>query len=158
MLQQCARVGQTAFRLWGLNQEALGAGGLILSRVLASQVGKEARPAMQQLLQKNDEAYRKAVQSGRISDLFMIAADDQELAGGAALVLKDGSREAQSLFRSLVESHEINRTSPVEYGNARRRERLMKTLFAANFARAASPAAAPLKVLLKLGAFHVDRD
>jgi hypothetical protein len=55
--------------VWGLNQEGLGAGGLILSRVLASRVGKEARPAMQQLLQKNDEAYRRAVQSGRIFDL-----------------------------------------------------------------------------------------
>jgi hypothetical protein len=157
MLQRCARLGQREFRLWGLNQEALGAAGLILSRVLASRVGKEARPAMQQLLQNNDAAYRKAVHSGRIFDLFMIAADDKELASGAALLLKDGSREAQSLFGSLVESHEINRTSPADYGNARRRERLMKTLFAANYTRAASTAAAPLKVLLKLGAYHVYR-
>jgi hypothetical protein len=157
MLQQCARVAQSEFRLWGLNQEALGAAGLILSRVLTSRIGKEARSAMQQLLQKNDEAYRRAVQSGRIFDLFMIAADDKELAGGAALLLKDGSLEARSLFGSLVESHEINRTSPADYGNARRRERLMKTLFAANYMRAASTAAAPLKVLLKLGAYHVYR-
>ena len=60
---------------------------------------------MQQLLQKNDEAYRQAVQSGRIFDLFMIAADDKELADGAALLRKDGSPEARSLFGSLVESH-----------------------------------------------------
>ena len=110
MLQQCARVAQSEFRLWGLNQEAPGAAGLILSRVLASRVGKDARPAMQQLLQKNDEAYRKAVQSGRIFDLFMIAADDKELAGGAALLLKDGSLEARTLFGSLVESHERQRS------------------------------------------------
>jgi hypothetical protein len=157
MLQQCARAAQSEFHLWGLNQEAAGAGGLILSRVLASRVGKEARPAMQQLLQKNDEAYRKAVQSGRIFDLFVIAADDKELARGAALLQKDGSPEAQSLFRSLVESHEIHRTSPADYGNARRRERLMKTLFADNYTRAASTAAAPPKVLLKFGAYHVYR-
>jgi hypothetical protein len=157
MLQQCARVGQNEFRVWGLNQEALGAAGLILSRVLSSRVGNEARPAMQQLLQKNDMAYRKAMQSGRIFDLFMIAADDKELASGAALLLKDGSPEARSAFASLVESHEINRTSPAEYGNARRRERLMKTLFAANYARAASTSAAPPKVLLKFGAYHVYR-
>jgi hypothetical protein len=157
MLQQCARVGQSEFRLWGINQEALGAAGLILSRVLASRVGKEARPAMQQLLQKSDEAYRKAVQSGRIFDLFMIATDDKELAGGAALLLKDGILDARSLFGSLVESHEINRTSPADYGNARRRERLIKTLFSANYTRAARTAAAPLKVLLKLGAYHVYR-
>lgn len=65
--------------------------------------------------------------------------------------------EARSLFASLVESHEINRTSPAEYGNDRRRERLMKTLFAANYARAARTAAAPPKVLLKFGAYHVYR-
>jgi hypothetical protein len=157
MLQQCARVGQDQFRLWGLNQEALGGAGLVLSRVLASRIGDEARPAIERLLRKNDEAYRQAVQTGRIVDLFMIAADDNELAGGAALLLKDGSLEARSLFRSLVESHEIGRTSPAEYGNARRRERLMKTLFAANYTRAASTAAAPLKVLLKFGGYHVYR-
>ena len=33
MLQQCARTGQGEFHLWGLNQEGLNAGGLILSRV-----------------------------------------------------------------------------------------------------------------------------
>jgi hypothetical protein len=157
MLQQCARAGQGEFRLWGLNQEQAGAGGLILSHVLASRLGGEAHAAMQRLLQKNDEADRKALQSGRIFDLFMIAADDQELARGAALLQKDGSREAQSLFASLVESHEINRRSPAEYGNARRRERLMKTRFAANYARAASTASAPPKVLLKFGAYHVYR-
>jgi hypothetical protein len=157
MLQQCARVGQSEFRLWGLNQEGLGAAGLVLSRVLASRVGKEARSAMQQLLQKNEDAYRKALQSGSIFDLFMIAADDKELAGGAALLQKDGSPEARSLFASLVEGHEINRTSPAEYGNARRRERLMKRLFAANYARAASTSAAPPKVLLKFGAYHMYR-
>jgi len=157
MLQQCARVGQDQFRLWGLNQEAFGAGGLILSRVLASRLGQDARPAMRQLLQKNDDANRRALQSGSIFDLFMMAADDAELARDAALLQKDGSREAQSLFASLVEGHEINRTSPAEYGNARRRERLMKTRFAANYARAASTAAAPPKVLLKFGGYHVYR-
>jgi hypothetical protein len=157
MLQQCARAGQDQFRLWGLNQEGLGGAGLVLSRVLASRVGNDARPAIEQLLRKNDEAYRKAVQTGSIFDLFMIAADDAELARDAALLQKDGSREAQSLFASLVEGHEINRTSPAEYGNARRRERLMKTRFAADYARATSTAAAPPKVLLKFGGYHVYR-
>ena len=73
MLQQCARSGGNQFRLWGLNQEMYGAAGLILSRVLESGVGKEARPAMQQLLQKSDDASRKALQSGNVFDLFMPA-------------------------------------------------------------------------------------
>jgi hypothetical protein len=157
MLQQCARTGESEFHLWGLNQEGLNAGGLILSRVLATTPGSQARAAIQQLLQKNDDSYRKALQSDRIFDFFMIAAEDKELADGAALLQSDGSPEARSLFASLVESHEINRTSPAAYGNARHRERLMKTLFAANYARAARGTTAPPKVLLKFGAFHVYR-
>jgi hypothetical protein len=154
MLQRCARAGQGEFRVWGLNQEMFGTAGLILSRVLASGIGGQARSAIQQLLQKNDEASRKAVQSGNVFELFMFTADDNELARAAALLQKDGSPEARSLFASLIESHEINRTPPSDYGNARRRERLMKTLFAANYARASRNAAAPPKVLLKFGAFH----
>src|ERR1044071_5571125 len=66
MLQQCAGAAQGDFHLWGLNQEMLGAGGLVLSRILDSRLGETARPAMQQLLRKNDDALRKARQSGSI--------------------------------------------------------------------------------------------
>jgi hypothetical protein len=81
--------------------------------------------------------------SGNVFEFFMFTADDKELASAAAVLQKDGNPEARSLFASLIESHEINRTPPSEYGNARRRERLMKTLFAANYARASRNAAAP---------------
>ena len=50
---------------------------------------------MQQLLERNNEDSRKAVETGRISDQFMIAADDRELADGTALLLNDGSSEAR---------------------------------------------------------------
>jgi hypothetical protein len=157
MLQQCARVAQGEFHLWGLNQEAFGAGGLILSRILESRLGEAARPPMRQLLQKNEDANRKALESGRIADLFMLSADDQDLARGAAALQRDGSPEARSLFASLVESREINRISPADYDNARRREGLMKTRFASHYARAARSAATPPRVLLKFGAFHIYR-
>jgi hypothetical protein len=157
MLEQCTRAGESAFHIWGLNQEGLNAGGVILSRVLETQLGSQARAAMQRLLRKNDDGYRKALQSDSIFDFFMIAADDKEFADSAALLQSDGSPDARTLFASLVESHEINRTPPAAYPNARRRERLMKTLFAANYARAERAAAGPPKVLLKFGAFHVYR-
>ena len=116
MLQRCARASQGEFRVWGLNQEMFGTAGLILSRVLASGVGGEARPAILQLLQKNEEASRKAVQSGNVFEYFMFTADDQELASAAVLLQKDGSPDARSLFASLIESHEINRTPPSDTG------------------------------------------
>ncbi len=156
MLQQCGRAAQGEFHLWGLNQEAFGAGGLILSRILESRPGEAARPAMRELFQKNEDANRKALESGRIADLFMLSADDQDLARGVAALQRDGSAEARSLFASLIESHEIHRISPPDYGNARRRERLMKRRFATEYARAARRATTN-SVLLKLGAFHVYR-
>lgn len=157
MLQQCARAAEGEFHLWGLNQEALGAGGLILSRILQSRLGESARAAMRQLFQKNEDAYRKALQSGRIADLFMLSAGDQDLADGGAVLQRDASPEAWALFASLIESHEINRISPADYDNARRRERLMKTRLAAHYTRAARTATAPARVLLKFGAYHVYR-
>jgi hypothetical protein len=79
---------------------------------------------MQRPSQKNDDAYKKALQSGSIADLFMLAADDHELSQAAAVLERDGNRGARSLFASLIESHEINRVPPNQYDNARRRERL----------------------------------
>jgi len=156
MLQQCGRAAQGEFQLWGVNQEGVGAGGLILSRILESRLGKTARPAMRELFQKNEDANRKALESGRIADLFLLSADDQDLARGAAALQRDGSPEARSLFASLIESHGINRISPADSDNARRRERLMKRRLASEYARAARSAATP-PVLLKFGAFHVYR-
>jgi len=162
MLQQCARASQSSpssqgFHLFGLNQEGLGSAGLILTRILERPLAEASRQVMRQLLQKNDDAYRKAVQSGSIADLFMLSADDRELARGAETLQRVGNPEARALFASLVESHEINRLPPVEYDNARRRERLMKTHFADDYARAARSAAAPPRVLLKFGAYHIYR-
>src|ERR1700722_3980346 len=70
MLQRCAASARGGnFRLWGLNQEALGAGGLILGRILDTRLPGESGRLMRQLLQKNEGANAKAQQSGRISDL-----------------------------------------------------------------------------------------
>ena len=157
MLEHCAFAAQGEARLWGLNQEGLNGGGLILSRILQSSLGEAARAAMQRLSQKNDDAYRKALQSGSIADLYMLAADDQELSQAAAVLERDGNRDARSLFASLIESHEINRVPPNQYDNARRRERLMKTRFAAAYAQASTTGATPPRVLLKFGAFHIYR-
>lgn len=155
MLQRCAASARDGnFRLWGLNQEGLGAGGLILGRILDTGLAGESGRVMRQLLQRNDDAYAKALQSGRISDLFMISADDKELAAGAALLEKEGTPQTRSLFASLIQSHEINRAWPAD---SARRSRLMKTLFTADYADAARLEASPPKVLLKFGAYHIYR-
>ena len=51
----------------------------------------------------------------------------------------------------------IFRTPPTDPGEGRRRERVMKSVFDANYQKASIAAEPPAKVLLKFGAFHVYR-
>lgn len=126
----------------------------MLEKILDARPGPESAAAIRGLLQKNQTASAKAQSSGRIGDLYMISADDRDLAAVSAVLEKDGSPQARSLFRSFVVSHEINRAWP---NDAARRFRLMKSLFAADYAGAVPANGGPPKVLLKLGAFHVYR-
>ena len=149
MLRQCG-----GFHFWGVNQEGLGAAGLMLDRILDTHPGPESAAAIRSLLQKSEAANAKARGSGRIGDLYMISADDDDLAAAAAALKKDGTPQARSLFTSFARSHEINRAWPADAG---RRFRLMKSLFAADYAEAGGTKAGSPKVLLKFGAFHIYR-
>jgi hypothetical protein len=154
MLQQCARTAPGAFHLWGLNQEAPGAGGLILSRILDTKPKAEVAAAMQRLLQKSEAADKKALQSGTFSDWFMLSANEADLAAASRLVQEQGSARVQSLFGLLIDSHKINLSWPAE---ASRRLRLMKKFFAENYKTASQNTTTSPKVLLKFGAYHIYR-
>lgn len=157
MLQACTRASSGALHVWGLNQEAPGAGSFILSRIAEGELGSQSRAAIQRLLRKSHDGDRKSLRTDTDDDLFMLSADEADLANAAAVLRKDGSAEARALFASLVESHEINRLSPAVPEHARHRERVMKREFMLDYARAERQAGAPPKVMLKLGAFHVYR-
>jgi len=64
-LSRCARSSSgNKLRLWGLDQELMGASGLILDRILDTHPGKQAAEETKLLLQKNDESHAAAVKSG----------------------------------------------------------------------------------------------
>jgi hypothetical protein len=157
MLQACTRASSGELHVWGLNQEAPGAGSFILSRIAEGELGSQSRAAIQRLLRKSHDGDRKALRTDTDSDLFMVSADEADLARVEAVLRKDGSAEARSLFASLVEGHEINRLSPVVPENAQRRELVMKREFMGDYAHAERQAGTHPKVLLKLGAYHVYR-
>ena len=157
MLQHCARTSPYPFHLWGLNQEALGASPFIFQRILGTHPGPAAASAMEQLLQQNAAAYTHTLRTGSIDDLFMISADDRQLARDAQLLQQQASPEAQSLFASFIESHQINRVSPADPANAARRSQFMIRLFTAHYAAATSAQHAPPKVLFRFGALHIYR-
>jgi hypothetical protein len=139
-LRACLDEGGAGTQLWGLNQEAPGAASPMLARILTMTLGPLSRTAIQRLKAKG------------------AAVTDGDLADAAAALRQDGSHDAQALFDSLIESHTINKTSPADPANARRRERLMQRLFTADYDRATHPSAPLPRVLVKLGAFHVYRD
>ena len=156
MLVHCAHAAGM-FHLWGLNQEVLGAAGFILTRILETKPQGQAEAAMCRLLKLNDDAKAKALETGRMSDLYMLTAEDRDLAEGARLLREGGGPQARSLFASLVESHQINSLSPADPANARRRSLLMWRLFSEDYAKRSKAEQGPPKVLLKFGAYHVYR-
>ncbi|MBS1852264.1 MAG: hypothetical protein JST79_15260 [Acidobacteria bacterium] len=152
---QKARGGQ--FHLWGLDQELMGASGLILARILETHPGKNAEQAVRRLMQKNDQAYAAASQSGSPGEIFMMSASDDELKELDTLLHKEANPAAQGLFRSLLVSREIYQKNMNGSGfdSNRQRALLMKTNFEWNYQQALRSEGGPPKILFKFGAWHV---
>jgi len=158
LLSRCSRSATGGkFQVWGLDQELMGASGLILTRILETHPGKEAAAEAQRLLQKNEEAHAAAVKSGSPGDIFMMTVSDDDLNRLKDLLRKQGSPAAQSLLEALIESRDIyqKNMSGAGYDSNRERALLMKTTFSADYNRAATAEGKPPKVLFKFGAWHM---
>ena len=143
------------FQLWGLDQEFLGAAGALLDAILATQPGPEATTALKQLKTQEEHDADQARESGDVTKLFLIAADDKELATAGALLQRQGSPAANALFHELVVSHEIyvknGQGDPDSNGQ---RARLLKEHLHQHLA-AAEAAGQKGKVLVKFGDWHL---
>ena len=160
MLQDCAdRAPSADFHLWGIDQEFLGSAGWILELILQTHPGPQSRAAIEELLKKSNSARAKAEQTGSPADLYLLAANDDDLSNAASALKKDGSAEAQALFGRLVQSHEIyaEYMHGSNYVSNRTRAQLMKRSFAAGFEEASKERSGPPKVLVKLGGNHLYR-
>ena len=158
LLTHCARGAQgPEFRLWGLDQELMGASGLILTRILETHPGKQAENAAQRLLQKNGAAHLAAVKSGSPGDIFMMTASDDELNNLRDLLRKEGNPTSQALIEALIKSRDIyhKNMNGSGYDSNRERALLMKSNFVTDYKQAAQADGAPPKVLLKFGAWHM---
>jgi len=159
MLQQCEKAVPQGMKIWGVDQELMGATAFLLEKILATNPGPEAKTAIQVLLKENEEDYAAAVKSGSPWDLLMIAAKQDELHHVRDLLAKQGDGEAQKLFGALLVSREIylkNKTADY-YNSNRQRALLMKANFVAPFATEFQQKGAPPKVLFKFGGLHMFR-
>jgi len=158
MLQQCSHLMPSGeFHLWGLDQEFLGSAGLILERVLQTNVGPESRTAIEELLKKSTSARAMAERSGNPGDLYLLSAAADDLLKTASALKKDGNAQAQTLFDGLVQSHNIYAENEhgSNYASNRTRAQLMKKTFALDFVAASRGASQGPKVLVKMGSNHL---
>ena len=158
LLTHCARDAQGGnFRLWGLDQELMGASGLILTRILETHPGQQAADEAQRLLQKNNDAHAAAVKSGSPGDIFMMTTSDDELNNLKDLLHKEGNPASQALIEALIKSRDIYQKNMNGSGYESNRERalLMKSNFVTDYKQAVQADGAPPKVLLKFGAWHM---
>jgi hypothetical protein len=158
LLTHCVRAAQgREFRLWGLDQELMGASGLILTRILATHPGKQAADEAQRLLQKNDDSHAVAVKSGSPGDIFMMTASDDELNKLRDLLQTEGNATSQALIEALIKSRDIYQKNMNGSGYESNRERalLMKSYFVSDYKQATQADGAPPKVLFKFGAWHM---
>jgi hypothetical protein len=158
LLAHCSRAAQGGkLRLWGLDQELMGASGLILTRILETHPGKQAAEETRRLLQKNGEAHAVAVKSGSPGDIFMMTASDDELNHLRDLLRKEGNATSQALIDALIKSRDIYQKNMNGSGYDSNRERalLMKSNLVMDYKQATQADGAPPKILFKFGAWHM---
>lgn len=147
----CAGVAGPDFKLWGLDQEFLGASGYLFEQMLAAGPGPLARAQIEALAEQERTAVQAALASGSPMDLFLLKATDAALDQAGTAIDQDGGDRAKALFAALRETRAIYQASQSRVGDPNgRRARLMKRTLAAHFAEA--PQA---RVLMKFGAYHI---
>jgi erythromycin esterase-like protein len=78
-------------RLWGLDQELMGASRLLLTQILKQQLSPAAAAEGRHLLEENDAAQVQAAKTGNPFDLFMMSASDAELAHFRDTLVHEGN-------------------------------------------------------------------
>ncbi len=153
----CADAARGRMELWGLDQEYVGAGGLLLQAMLATKPGPHSRAALRAAQQHERAAEREASRTHDVKQLYMIEAPERDLQSLAEALQVDGNRQSRLLLHELVASHEIYRRSVASDPESRRlRAVLLKQHFLERDSslRKRKPQA---RVLLKFGSMHMGR-
>jgi hypothetical protein len=159
-LQSCANaIGPDKLRLWGLDQELMGAPVYLLERILETKPDPEARRALEAMLQEDHADHAAAAKTGNPGELFLMKAKQEDLDKARELLEQQGSSEAQAMFDALLISRAIyqKNLSGENYASNRQRALLMKKNFVDPYTAAFQRDNAAPKVLFKFGAWHIYR-
>jgi hypothetical protein len=144
-------------RLWGLDQELMGASRLLLTQILKQQLSPAAAAEGRHLLEENDAAHVQAAKTGNPFDLFMMSASDAELAHFRDTLVHEGNPGLPKMLDGILESREIYRKYQLGLGFESNRQRalLMKRNFIRNYRLDRDADSNPPKVILKFGGEHL---
>ena len=151
MAAACAREAGPSFRIWGLDQEFLGAGGFLLDAMAAASPGPVARAAIDRLRAQERAARAEAVATRSPGKFLIYTVTDAQIAAARVAIATDGGPRATRLFESLAETRAIYLASAAGAGDPNgRRARLIKRTLAGYLATV--PVGS--RVLMKFGDVH----
>lgn len=152
---QCAQASSNkAFAVWGLDQEFLGAAGVLLEAMHKANPGPKSLAAIASLQTKEQTADKKARQSGDPGEALMISASAEDLQPLSHALAIDGNVTTRALFNELAESNKIYRLNTEGSADSNRvRAELFKQHFLTDYEplKKINPDA---RVLFKFGDNH----
>ena len=154
----CAASSNDAqFRLWGLDQEYVGAAGTVFDAMLATKPGPKSLAAIHVAQEHEHVAERIAHNAGDVKQLHLLSIPDTELEQLSLAIHADGTPETELLLREFAESHRIYRLNLAGQpdSNHVRAEMLKQHLMADYIPFYANKPEG--RVLFKFGAMHMGR-
>lgn len=143
--------------LWGVDQEFVGASGLILARMEQSKPGKRSMAAIHTAQLAEAKAEAEAHVGHNVMKLYLLAATDAELQSLQDAVAADGNAETKRLLRELLASRNIYRIGLAGNSDSNRvRAVLLKQHFADHY-EALAKRKPDARVLLKFGSMHTGK-
>jgi hypothetical protein len=141
-------------RLWGLDQELMGAPGFLFAEMLARHPGRRSRALIAAMNAENDADYAHASQTGAPPDAYLMRVPRADLVRLQRSLATDGDAEARRLAASLLATHDIYVDCCNDKANESNRNRaiLMKRTLHDYIGAAPLP-----KVLFKFGEEHLYR-
>ena len=145
------------FELWGLDQEFVGAAGMLLDAMLATHPGPQSRRAILHAQLQERKAESAARAAGQVELLFLLASTDADLNPLEQAIAADGNTETRSIFREFMDSRHIYQMHLQGLPDSNRvRAEVLKQHFMANYTNFKQRSPQP-HVFIKFGAMHTGK-
>jgi hypothetical protein len=145
-------------RLWGIDQELMGAPGFLFDEMLATNPGPKSTALIAQLSKENSDDLAAAYKTGNPGAMFAMQASRDELVALQTSLHADGNARAQHLAGALLATRDIYINCCNEHAPQSNRDRalLMKASLAAYLGDDTAPGRLP-KLFFKFGEEHMYR-